>query len=64
MRVVRGGQLPPGWTGKSHAVYLGVQSAEGDWLLFIDADVILAPSAVSAAYLAARRHRVAHLPTD
>jgi chlorobactene glucosyltransferase len=61
LRVVRGGQLPPGWTGKSHAVHVGVQSARGDWLLFVDADVILAPSAVSAAYLAARRHRVALL---
>jgi chlorobactene glucosyltransferase len=61
LRVVRLEQLPPGWTGKSHAVYVGVQHTRGAWLLFVDADVTLQPSAVSAAYLTARRHNVAIL---
>jgi chlorobactene glucosyltransferase len=61
LRVVRGAQLPPGWTGKNHAVYVGAQSAQGSWLLFVDADVELHPCAVSAAYLAAREHGAAML---
>ncbi|MFN8471388.1 MAG: glycosyltransferase [Anaerolineae bacterium] len=32
------GKLPPGWTGKNYACYLGAQAATGDWLLFTDAD--------------------------
>jgi chlorobactene glucosyltransferase len=61
LRVVRGGRLPAGWTGKSHAIHVGMQRARGAWLLFIDADVTLEPSAVSTAYLAARCHGVALL---
>lgn len=61
LRVVRGGKLPDGWTGKSHAIYVGVRYARGAWLLFVDADVALHPSALSAAYLAARQHGAAML---
>lgn len=61
LRIVRGGALPPGWTGKNHAITLGVQGARGAWLLFVDADVSLHPGALSAAYLAARRQAAAML---
>jgi hypothetical protein len=37
---------PPGWKGKVHAMHRGVV-ADSDWLLFVDADVVLAPDAVS-----------------
>jgi chlorobactene glucosyltransferase len=30
--------LPPGWTGKNHALVTGVHQARGDWLVFIDSD--------------------------
>ncbi len=43
------GSLPPGWSGKSHALHQAVQHAEGEWLLFVDSDVILEPDAVRAA---------------
>jgi chlorobactene glucosyltransferase len=59
LRVVTGRPLPRGWLGKPHAVYQGVQRAEGDWLLFVDADVTLEPSVVSSAYMAAQRDRAA-----
>ncbi len=41
LQVVSGEEPPEGWLGKPHALHLGQQFAEGDWLLFIDADVTL-----------------------
>lgn len=42
---------PPGWSGKVHAMYTGVEHAEppeaGEWLLFIDADTVLAADLVA-----------------
>lgn len=48
---------PPGWAGKAHALHHGAARAGGDWLLFLDADVELAPDAVARAVAtAADRH--------
>jgi len=44
---VQEGTLGPGWTGKNNALFTGVQRAKGEWLLFVDSDVILQPNAVS-----------------
>jgi glycosyltransferase involved in cell wall biosynthesis len=30
--------LPPGWTGKTHALHLAADQAQGEWLWFLDAD--------------------------
>ncbi|THF84590.1 glycosyltransferase [Cohnella fermenti] len=38
--------LPAGWTGKNWAVWNGYRQATGDVLLFLDADVRLAPDAI------------------
>jgi glycosyltransferase involved in cell wall biosynthesis len=40
--------LPPGWWGKTHAMHLGAAAATSDWMIFIDSDCTLAPSAVRA----------------
>jgi glycosyltransferase involved in cell wall biosynthesis len=32
---------PPGWTGKNNALHQGQKHADGDWLLFVDSDVVL-----------------------
>jgi chlorobactene glucosyltransferase len=38
--------LPDGWVGKNWACWTGAQATEGDWLLFVDADVRVHPAAV------------------
>lgn len=58
LTVVSGRPLPKGWTGKNNAVFSGVQQARGDWLLFVDADVTIAPGTLSAAYTAATERDV------
>jgi glycosyltransferase involved in cell wall biosynthesis len=40
VRVIEAPDLPDGWVGKNHAVWLGAQAATGEWLLFTDADTV------------------------
>lgn len=51
LTVVRSEGPPPGWSGKVHAMHAGVRAAgepaAGDWLLFVDADTVLAPDVLS-----------------
>lgn len=47
LKVVAGHGLPEGWVGKPHACHQLARHADGAWLLFVDADVDLAPDAVS-----------------
>lgn len=58
LRVVRADALPAGWTGKNHAVHQGVGVATGEWLLFTDADVVLAPDALRVALGFMDAHRL------
>ena len=34
LRVVHVHQLPQGWLGKTHAMWLGAQQGTGEWILF------------------------------
>jgi chlorobactene glucosyltransferase len=49
-KVVEGTPTPDGWIGKCYALWQGVRQAQGDWLLFVDADTIsenyMLPSAI------------------
>lgn len=45
---IRDGELPPGWTGKCNALQRAVAQADGQWLLFVDSDVVLSNDALSA----------------
>lgn len=49
VRVLPGRPLPPGWLGKPHACQQLADAATGEVLVFVDADVVLAPTAVAAA---------------
>ncbi len=46
IRVVTGQPLPPGWKGKPWAMQQGAAAAQGEWLLFTDADTQHAPGAL------------------
>ena len=46
---VRDGELPPGWLGKPNAVCRGIEASSGEWLVFIDSDCTLDPTAVRQA---------------
>lgn len=54
LRLVKGGPLPPGWAGKPHACARLAAEARGALLLFVDADVRVAPGAPAALADAAR----------
>jgi hypothetical protein len=45
-QVLPSGGPPPGWTGKTWACWLGARAASGPVLVFLDADVRLAPDAL------------------
>jgi glycosyltransferase involved in cell wall biosynthesis len=49
LTVLSGSPPPPGWLGKPHACAQLAAAARGRVLVFVDADVVLAPHAVAAA---------------
>lgn len=56
VRLITGAPLPPGWLGKPHACHQLAQAATGSVLVFVDADVRFAPTAVAAAVQLLREH--------
>ncbi len=50
LRVIHITEPPaPGWTGKNNALHTAAKHATGDWLLFVDSDVVLERDALSAS---------------
>ncbi|MFD1992578.1 glycosyltransferase [Paenibacillus nicotianae] len=54
VRLFHSNPLPEGWMGKSYACHQLVQHAQGDWWLFIDADVRLEVEGLEAAMVTAQ----------
>ncbi|HYQ84561.1 MAG TPA: glycosyltransferase family 2 protein, partial [Rubrobacter sp.] len=61
LRVSNVESLPDGWLGKTHALYTGASQAQGEWLLFTDADVIFAPNCTDRAVRYATTNGLDHL---
>jgi glycosyltransferase involved in cell wall biosynthesis len=61
LRVIDGVEPPEGWLGKPWALHQGSRIAQGELLLFVDADVVYTPAAVRAAVGFLERRRPAFL---
>src|SRR5689334_1431947 len=49
VRLLTGDPLPPGWLGKPHACHQLAAATDAEILIFVDADVVLTPDAVTRA---------------
>lgn len=58
VKVLKGKPLPPGWTGKNHAMHQCAEAATGEWLLFSDADTEHLRHSVSSSLRYAQERRV------
>jgi len=61
VRLIEAGPLPDGWTGKNNAVTTGARQAQGEWLLFTDADTVHLPGSLARALAEAGESQVALL---
>ena len=59
VRVVTIETLPPGWTGKTHALHVASAEARGDWYWFLDADTRHHSDSLSIVLEYARREGAA-----
>jgi glycosyltransferase involved in cell wall biosynthesis len=61
LRVIHVDELPSGWMGKTHAMWTASLQADGEWLLFTDADVLFKPDAIRRALACAETEGADHL---
>jgi cellulose synthase/poly-beta-1,6-N-acetylglucosamine synthase-like glycosyltransferase len=61
VNVVHVDELPPGWLGKNHALQLGADRSNAEWLLFTDGDIVVHPTALRRAVAYALQNNVDHL---
>ncbi len=61
LKVVHITELPPGWLGKTHAMWSAAQQATGEWILFTDADVMFRPDALRRALAYAEAEPADHV---
>jgi glycosyltransferase involved in cell wall biosynthesis len=61
LRAIHVKELPPGWLGKTHAMWAAGEQATGDWLLFTDADVLFKPDVVRRALVYAESEKADHV---
>ncbi len=61
LKVIHHSELPPGWLGKTHAMWKAANQATGDWLLFTDADVLFKPDSLRRALAYAESEPADHV---
>jgi glycosyltransferase involved in cell wall biosynthesis len=61
LTVIHVPEIPPGWLGKTHAMWKAGEQATGEWLLFTDADVLFKPDALRRAIAYAETERADHV---
>lgn len=62
LTIINGAQEPPkGWRGKPWACQRAAKQASGEWLMFIDADVRIAPETVAATVGYCERQEIQYL---
>jgi glycosyltransferase involved in cell wall biosynthesis len=61
LKVIHVNDLPPGWLGKNHALWIGSLSATGGLLLFTDADIVMEPTVLTRAVTFMGQKRLDHL---
>jgi chlorobactene glucosyltransferase len=49
LKIIHNKTLPPGWSGKVHALHLAANAATGEWILATDADMVFHPSILRVA---------------
>jgi chlorobactene glucosyltransferase len=58
LKVIHNRKVPPGWSGKVHALSLAASAATGEWILATDADVVFHPAVLRVAMAHALREDV------
>ena len=56
VRLISIEDLPPGWTGKTHALHVASGEARGEWFWFLDADTRHEPDSLAIVLEYARSH--------
>ena len=59
LRLLQTQEVPAGWVGKNHAVWIGAEQTTQQWLLFTDADGELLPGATARALQIAQENAAA-----
>ena len=61
LKVIHVTELPPGWLGKTHAMWTAASQAAGEWLLFTDGDIFFRPDTLRRAMACVEQNRLDHL---
>ena len=61
LEIVHVSDLPSGWLGKNHALWVASQQASGELLLFTDADVMMTPDTLARATNYLQQEDIDHL---
>lgn len=54
-------ELPSGWLGKTHALQSGLLAADGEWILFTDADIQFSNDVLKKAVFYCQSNRIDHM---